>query len=120
MAKCLICKKSFGLDKELHMHLRSHGIRMAEYYQKYFPRKDLHDGEIIKFKNKEYYFSRDFNTKTNLKSWLKKQNEEKKKEYCSNLIRKRIEEKKNTSFSDASRVKDNYEPSGSILQRPFR
>lgn len=94
MAKCLICKESFNLDKELHMHLRSHSIRMAEYYQKYFPRKDMHDGEIIKFKNKEYYFSRDFNTKTNLKSWLKKQSEEKKKEYCSSLIEKRIKEKK--------------------------
>jgi len=94
MVECVICKKSFGLDKELHMHLRSHSIRMAEYYQKFFPRKDLHNGEIIKFKNKEYYFSRDFNTKTNLKSWLKNQSEEKKKEYCSNLMKKRIEEKK--------------------------
>ena len=76
------------------MHFRKHGIRMAEYYQKYFPRKDLHDGEFIKFKNKEYYFSRDFNTKTNLKSWLKKQTIEKQKEYCFDLMKKRVEEKK--------------------------
>ena len=94
MAKCLICDKEFPDDKGLHMHLRTHSIRMVEYYQKFFPRKDLHTGEMIKFKNKDYYFSRDFNTKTNLKAWLKQQTEDKRKEYCKGILKKRIEEGK--------------------------
>ena len=52
MVKCLICDEVFEKDKGLHMHLRSHSMRMVEYYQKFFPRKDLLTGEIIKFKNK--------------------------------------------------------------------
>ena len=94
MVECLICNEKFPEDKGLHMHLRSHSMRMVEYYQKFFPRKDLHNGEMIKFKNKEYYFSRDFNTKTNLKTWLKRQTENKRKSYCEEILKKRIEEGK--------------------------
>jgi hypothetical protein len=75
---------------------------MVEYYQKFLPRKDLHTGEIIKFKNKDYYLSRDFNTKTNLKSWLKNQTVEKRKDYCEGILKKRIEEGK--SFLSPTQV----------------
>lgn len=102
MVKCLICDEVFEKDKGLHMHLRSHSMRMVEYYQKFFPRKDLLTGEIIKFKNKDYYFSRDFNTKTNLKSWLKNQSTDKRKDYCENILKKRIEEGK--SFLSPTQV----------------
>jgi hypothetical protein len=44
---------------------------MVEYYQKYYPRHDKYDGKIIKFKNKKQYFETEFNSRTNLRMWLK-------------------------------------------------
>ena len=48
---CKIDGEVFDTEKELHKHLRKHKIRVAEYYQKYYPRYDKHDEAIIKFKN---------------------------------------------------------------------
>ena len=62
MVSCKVCQKEFENDASLHRHLRAHSLRKVEYYQKYFPRYDLHTGDIIKFKSKEQYFSSDFNS----------------------------------------------------------
>lgn len=67
---CKVCSKSFPDDTALHHHLKAHKLRQAEYYQKYYPRFDRYDNNIIKFKNKEQYFSAIFNSKKNLKCWL--------------------------------------------------
>ena len=93
MASCKIRGKEFEKDKGLHLHLKAHKISVKEYYQKYYPRYDLHTKDLIKFKNKEQYFSADFNNKSNLKYWLKKAPIEKAQEYCRNLLEKRREEK---------------------------
>ncbi len=93
MAKCAACEKEFENDRKLHAHLKAHKIRMVEYYQTYFPRHDLHDGNIIKFKNKNQYFTSDFNNKTNLRLWLKSQPINKAQEYCRNFLERRIEVK---------------------------
>ena len=93
MVNCEVCKKGFGEDKNLHAHLKAHSLRMAEYYQKYFPRKDLHTGDIIKFKNKEYYFSTDFNSRMSMKKWLSAQPKNKAREYVKEILSKRIERK---------------------------
>ena len=74
MVSCKVCQKEFENDASLHRHLRAHSLRKVEYYQKYYPRYDLHTGDIIKFKSKEQYFSSDFNSRLSLKHWLKKQN----------------------------------------------
>jgi hypothetical protein len=66
---------------------------MVEYYQQEFPRHDKHDGKMIRFKNKDQYFNTDFNSRTNLRIWLKTQPKDKVKEYCSGLLQKRIDEK---------------------------
>jgi hypothetical protein len=94
MVKCACCKKEFSKDKGLHLHLKAHKLSIKDYYHKYYPRYDKHTGELIKFKNKEQYFSSDFNNKRNLKSWLKKISSSEAKEYCRNLLVKRREEKK--------------------------
>ena len=73
--KCAVCGKEFDTERQLHGHLKAHKLRMAEYYQKYFPRKDKYSGELIKFKSKDYYFDRDFNSRDNLRLWLKNQDE---------------------------------------------
>ncbi len=91
MVKCKICSQEFDSDKHFHSHLKSHKLRMVEYYQKYEPRYDLLTGELINFKNKDYYFSNDFNNKINLKKWLKAQPMEKRQEYLCNLLKHRKE-----------------------------
>lgn len=98
MAECIICKKEFENDRSLHAHLKAHSLRMAEYYQQYYPRKDKHDGKIIKFKNKKQYLSTDFNTKKNLKSWLDNAPPNGAKEYCIDLLTQR-KEKKNLIYA---------------------
>jgi len=98
MAKCKICNVDFDNDKSFHSHLKSHKLRMVEYYQTYEPRKDLLTGELINFKNKDYYFSNDFNNKTNMKKWLEKQPIEDQKSYLLNLLKQR-KEKRNLIYT---------------------
>ena len=93
MVKCKVCGKEFEADKQLHAHLKAHGLRMASYYQEYYPRKDLFSGETIKFKSKEYYFSNDFNSRTNMQRWLKSKHPEEARKYCTGLLKDRIEKK---------------------------
>ena len=89
MVKCAICGKEFETDRKLHSHLKAHKMRMVEYYQSQFPRYDKYDGKIIKFKNKEQYFEADFNSRTNLRMWLKNSNTEEVKKYCKEILIRR-------------------------------
>ena len=93
MVSCKVCEKEFENDRQLHGHLKAHGLRMVEYYQKHFPRHDKHDGKIIKFKNKEQYLATEFNTRTNLRMWLKSISEDEAKEYCKDVLIKRKEKR---------------------------
>jgi len=93
MVRCNVCKKEFEEERNLHFHIKAHKLSIGDYYQTQFPRHDLHTKEIIKFKNKEQYFSTDFNNKRNLKSWLKKASLEKAREYCKGLLIKRKRDK---------------------------
>ena len=94
MVKCKICDDEFESEQSLHPHLRKHKIRIAEYYQKFFPRRDLFSGDLIKFKNKDYYFSTDFNSRPNMKRWLNDQSPKNAREYTKNLFQARVEKKK--------------------------
>ena len=64
---------------------------MVEYYQTHEPRYDLLTGELINFKNKDYYFSNDFNNKISMKKWLKLQDLAVQKEYLKKLLFQRKE-----------------------------
>jgi hypothetical protein len=91
---CTICKKEFENDRKLHSHLKAHKIRMVEYYQTHYARHDLYDGKIIKFKNKQQYFTSDFNNRGNLKKWLIKTDKAEAQGYCTDLLKKRKNKKK--------------------------
>jgi hypothetical protein len=93
LIKCKACSKEFESEGSLHKHLKAHKLRMAAYYQKYYPRFDGYDDKIIKFKSKRYYFETDFNSRRNLKLWLTKQPENIAKDYCRNKLADRIKEK---------------------------
>lgn len=83
---CIECNKEFDDYKNLHIHIRSHKITMADYYIKHFPRNDLFNREPIPFENREQYFSQDFISKENQREWLKNVDENKAKEYCKKLL----------------------------------
>jgi hypothetical protein len=98
MVKCKICNVEFETDKSFHGHLKSHQLRMVEYYQTHEPRYDLLTGELINFKNKDYYFSNDFNNKISMKKWLKLQDLAVQKEYLKKLLSQR-KEKHNLTYA---------------------
>ena len=98
MVSCKICGKEFDSDRQLHAHLKAHKMRVIEYYQSQFPRYDRFDNSIIKFKSKDQYFSSDFNTRTNLKKWIKSAPKDEVKEYCERLLIDR-KKKKNLEYA---------------------
>lgn len=83
---CKICKTSFSDDKSFNKHLKLHNLLVVEYWQQQWPRYDLFDGSIIKFKNKEQYLTQEFNSRNNLKYWLEKQTPEAAKIYCTQIL----------------------------------
>ena len=93
MVECKECGKEFETERQLHAHLKAHGLRMASYYQKHFPRRDKGNGEMIKFKNKDQYFDADFNSRGSMQKWLKKTPLEEAQKYCLELLENRIEKK---------------------------
>ncbi len=90
---CKICDGQFKEDKMFHCHLRSHKFTQSEYYQKFFPRFDKHDGSLIKFKNKEYYFTAEFNSRNTLKQWLESVTPETARNYIESFLIHRKETK---------------------------
>lgn len=89
---CKICNTEFDEDSKLHRHLRKHCISIADYYRAHYPRHDKLTGELIEFKNKEYYFSNDFNNKINLKKFLEL-NKEVGRQYLVEYLSKRKSDK---------------------------
>lgn len=90
---CKVCNLPFGSDTLLHRHLKTHKVSLASYYQTHYPRFDRFTGEIIKFKNKEFYFNSDFNDKTSLKKWIASNNKETVKSYVVEFLTNRKDRK---------------------------
>lgn len=81
--KCAICQ----IENPENSHFwKSHKITEANYYLKYFPKKDLLTNEVLEFKNRDSYILTDFSNKINQKKWLKLQNLETKKNYLKQLL----------------------------------
>ena len=86
---CKECGKKFETERQLHAHIKVHKLRVVGYYQKHYPMHDLYDKKIIKYKTKEQYLSTDFNSRTNLRLWLKERPLEEAVDYCQTLLSKR-------------------------------
>lgn len=67
---CPINGVTYASIEELHSFLKRVHVKRSDYYEEYFPRKDLLTGEVIKFKDYDTYVSQDFSSKVNLKKWL--------------------------------------------------
>ena len=50
-------------------------------------------GDLIKFKNKNQYFSDDFNSRVNMKKWFQSAPIEETKKYCHDYIASRVSKK---------------------------
>lgn len=88
---CAICQ----LENPENSHFwKEHHITEANYYLKYFPKKDLLTQEILPFKNRDSYLLTDFFNKHNQKKWLKSQNTETRQKYLKQLLINRRELKK--------------------------
>ena len=85
---CKICSSEFTQSKELHFHLRSHKITLAEYYTKYFPRFNLLTGDPLPFKNKDQYFGKDFSSREQLIQWCDAGDEGVVKKYILEILKK--------------------------------
>ena len=95
---CKICSEEFESDGSLHKHLKVHKLRVIEYYQQHHARFDMFDGKIINFRNKEQYLSTDFNSRTNLRMWIKASLPEVVRDYIYSILIKR-KERKNLTYS---------------------
>ena len=91
----IICKldgSEHSSLKSLNKVLRGFGVKQADYYEEYYPRKDLSTGEKIPFKNYDQYFSTDFLKKNNIKKLIKEK-PEKAKDWAINWLKRRKESK---------------------------
>lgn len=119
MNTCKICSESFEGEKKLHMHLRAHKITLAEYYTKYYPRKNLLTGDPLPFKNKEQYFDRDFANRNELLKWCSVTDDETVKNYILELLQRRVN-RKNLSFGPSHlELKTSDMPTVNLYQKYY-
>lgn len=90
--KCLIDNTEYDSIESFHMHLRRFKIKQKDYYEEYYPRKDISNGKKIEYKNYDQYFSQEFIDKNSLKRYLKDHPEE-GKTWSINYLKKRKESK---------------------------
>jgi len=91
---CKICNYGFASERALHSHIsKDEKLLICEYYHKYYPRRDLYDGKFIEFKNKEFYFKNDFNSRRNFSSWARKSKPEDVLKYSEKKLLERIKDK---------------------------
>ncbi len=86
MEQCKICQGNAEEHKHFWLH---HKIKIADYYEKYYGKIDLFTGQPLLFKTREQYFSSDFNSRENLKEYLKSVPPERTRQYCINLFKAR-------------------------------
>lgn len=119
MNTCKICSENFESEKSLHMHLRSHKITLAEYYTKYYPRKNLYTGDPLPFKNKEQYFERDFSNREQLLNWCRENSDEIVRDYILGLLKRRIKSKDLRFGPSHLELKTTELPTVELFQKHF-
>src|SRR6478736_846275 len=91
MIDCKNCGLIFNSERSLHAHLKAHNLSVAEYYCKYYPRRDLLTGNPLQFKRKEDYFASYFSCRDHLEKWLRQTPTNKKAPIILDMLKKRIE-----------------------------
>lgn len=83
---CKICGEKVESDRHFYS---KHKTSAADYYIKFFPRKDLWSKDQIPFKNKIQYFETYFNSYSNMLKWINQVDPSKFKQFLSILIQAR-------------------------------
>ena len=97
MVKCEECGKEFPSERSLHAHLKSHKLKVKDYYHKHFPRRD----------------------KNNLKKWMSHVEPSEAKEYFKNFLSGR-KKKKDLEFAPCQvELRSLMSPSVSYYQKVF-
>ncbi|MGI9357850.1 MAG: hypothetical protein ACR2ON_00435 [Paracoccaceae bacterium] len=90
--KCKECGKEFESERALHCHIKVHQMTLADYYVKFYQRKNKLTGELLPFKNKDEYFSKDFSNRSQLIKWCERGGED-VAGYILKLLKERIDSK---------------------------
>lgn len=91
---CKVCQKNFEKLASLHKHIKQHDLHLADYYVRFYGRKNLLTGDLLPFKDVESYFNKDFTTRVQMNKWLESIPAEQAKEYVQSKILKRVYDKK--------------------------
>jgi hypothetical protein len=91
--KCKECGEEFTSEKALHAHIKKHGLYVADYYVKHYPRFNKLNGNPIQFKNKEQYFSTDFANRNQMRKWCEESDKNEVRQYILNCLAKRVQSK---------------------------
>lgn len=100
---CKECGQVFKDRKDLHKHIKCHGLTMAEYYVKNFKKRDLLTGDLLPFIDVDSYFLKDFRNKENFDIWCEKG--KLTKEYIKDLFLRRIEQKQYKDLPTETEIK---------------
>lgn len=119
MPKCAICQKEFALDKSLHGHIKAHGLKVGEYYQKCSPRKDLYTNQLIEFKNKPQYFSAFFNSSSNMNKWFANSSREDSQQLIADMFQGKQDQKEFAVLPPDLYLRLAKLPDKSIIKRFF-
>lgn len=90
---CKECGETFKSERSLHAHIKKHNLTVAEYYTKFYPRYNMQTGEVMPFKSKKEYFSKDFSSRSQMKKWISSNDRNIVGKYIYQKLKKRIEEK---------------------------
>jgi len=85
--RCKICRSQFNSQQQILSHIKSHRQPVDKYFVLNFNKKDLHTGDLIKYKSIEQYFLTDFIDKRNMKQWLQSVDRETACEYLKNKLK---------------------------------
>jgi hypothetical protein len=91
--KCKECGEEFASEKALHAHIKKHGLYVADYYVKHYPRFNKLTGNPIQFRKKEQYFTTDFANRNQMRQWCEKSDKSEVRSYILKVLAERIKMK---------------------------
>lgn len=114
--KCQICGELNPPDAHFWS---AHKIKQSDYYQKFFPKKNLLTGESISFKTKESYILNDFDNKPQLKEYFRLNSKENNKNYIKDYLLRR-KTLKNLEYSPSQfEIKSLIIPPVSYIEKQY-
>ncbi len=117
---CKICSKKFEEEVFPKHPYKEHKITIADYFKKYYNKRDLFTAEPIDFKSIGQYFGTDFINKNNFRNWIKSKSIDTVKDYCINWLAARKEAKNLRYAPSQAELKTLIFPSINYLDDLFK